>query len=246
MEPGDGRTHVATMRILLPWAITLVSVAFAIATYMTESSPGRSEGGARNAAIPPTAAEPKLQPDERITRRARPQRQQETPVVPACLPNEAAKPQVCEAAPPCPQCPPSDNQPCPRAAALRACEARLAEHASWNPFLNAAVRSQSLATARRATLETLLQEDLQITPEQTQWLTEAACALRELRWHAVEGINRDLHSAVPHLLIQSDRAEILADMEKMLGAGAYTRFREMGGIGLLNDTLECADQESSP
>ncbi len=81
-----------------------------------------------------------------------------------------------------------------------------------------------------------------MTDEQIQWIGEAACALRELRWHAVELLHQDgVETDSPRQLIMADRKEILADMQKLLGSPTYSRLRGMGGIGLLNDTLECAD-----
>jgi len=130
---------------------------------------------------------------------------------------------------------------------LKSCKEKVAECRAWDPVVTEAVDRQSLDAARQATLKFLLQDDLQLSAPKVQWLSEAACALRELRWYAVEQMHvEDLAIETPRLQIMGDRNEILSDMKELLGTDTYARFREMGGIGLLNDTLECADQPSGP
>ncbi len=235
------------MKPALPWTVAVASLAFALYTFVGVS-PSKDIAGNTNR---PSLSEPpvahRAQPPTRVPTSdlATPHPLPSSPAVLPCTPEARdGTATVCSEPHPCPECPKLRNEPCPEGAHVRECETRLAQCLSWEPMIDSTVHSQSLATARRTTLQTLLQEDLQLSDPQLQWLNEAACALRELRWHAVEGIHGDLESDAPRLLIKGDRAEILADMEEMLGPNAYARFREMGGIGLLNDTLQCADQEA--
>lgn len=238
------------VKVALPWALLAVFLALALSSWLLEE-PTRDQApteGLQGPAEERGPATPAHAPQ-------RPHAVPSAPSVPVAAPpgNEsevvARVPTAPECPPPraCPVCPNLSHAHCADSAVLLDCQAKVKECAAWDPIVTAAIHRDSVASARRATLETLLQEDLEISSEQVSWLREAACALRELRWHAVEQIHEeDMDSATPRLLIRDDRQEILADMEKMLGAATYARLREMGGIGLLNDTLECADQESGP
>jgi hypothetical protein len=102
----------------------------------------------------------------------------------------------------------------------------------------------SHASARRATLDSFFGETLKLTQEQVAHLSEEACALRELRWSGVAGLHDDdLASEQISAHIRTERQSILDDIERFLGKEPYAEFRRLGGIGLLNDVLECADRD---
>jgi hypothetical protein len=139
-------------------------------------------------------------------------------------------------------CPPPTLQECLVLPGIQGLRDAAERAETWDDLADAAVRTERVRQARHATLDTLLQEDLALTPDQVRWLAEAACALRELRWFAVAHMHDDGVSATDvRELILAERDAILREIEAFLGAEAYGRFRAIGGIGLLNDTLECAD-----
>ena len=114
----------------------------------------------------------------------------------------------------------------------------------WDPTLSECLKRDRRTQARHATLRTALEEDLGLAPEQTQWLAEAACALRELRWMTMGNMHEDgVATAEIWDMVRRERGEMLTEMEAYLGTEPYQRFRKMGGIGLLNDTLVCEDAE---
>ena len=103
--------------------------------------------------------------------------------------------------------------------------------------------SDRLRQARYHTLCTLLEEDLELLPEEVEWLAEFACALRELRWAAVAVMHDDgVDAGEVREMMLGERRDVLKDIETFLDTGTYARFRQMGGIGLLNDTLDCHDE----
>lgn len=103
--------------------------------------------------------------------------------------------------------------------------------------------SEPLRMARYHTLRTLLEEDLELLPEEVEWLAEFACALRELRWATVTAMHDDaVQTAEVREMMLGERREVLTDLEAFLGPETYARFRQMGGIGLLNDSLDCHDE----
>jgi hypothetical protein len=236
------------MKIAVPWIIAVCSLAFAI--YLTfgnvqpELPAGLSQVAGQGETEPDqqTQARLPLPPAIPATTNLPADRKAPTPELPnATDPVQPATP--CPETKLCPFCPPANHAGCATASDLQSCEKKVAQCESWDPIVTDSILRQSILSARQATLSCLLQDDLELTPEQVQWVSEAACALRELRWHAVDKMHEaEAESDAPRLLIKGDRKEILADMEKLLGTPAYTRLREMGGIGLLNDTLECADQ----
>ncbi len=102
---------------------------------------------------------------------------------------------------------------------------------------------ERLRHSRHHTLRTLLEEDLELLPDEVDWLAEFACALRELRWASVAAMHDDgVRTSEVREMMLGERTEILRDIEVFLGSETYARFRQMGGIGLLNDTLDCSDE----
>ena len=105
------------------------------------------------------------------------------------------------------------------------------------------LESDRLRESRYHTLRTLFEEDLELLPEEVEWLAEFACALRELRWAAVAVMHDDgVDAGEVREMMLGERRDVLKDIETFLDTGTYARFRQMGGIGLLNDTLDCHDE----
>lgn len=104
------------------------------------------------------------------------------------------------------------------------------------------LRNEQVRLERELSVRELLQEDLGLSAEETDWLSESACALKELRWMAVHGLQLDGGEASETWeMIRADRQEILRDLEEYLGPEQFARFRKIGGVGLLNDALDCHD-----
>jgi len=96
--------------------------------------------------------------------------------------------------------------------------------------------------SRYLTTRTMFEEDLDLSPEDVSWLAENACALRELRWYAVSHLHLDgVNGGDVWAMVKLQRDDILREVEAYLGPEAYLRFRAIGGIGLLNDNLECVE-----
>jgi len=113
---------------------------------------------------------------------------------------------------------------------------------AWDSRVTDCLRRERKKQARHATLNTLLEEDLELSRNETAWLAEAACALKELRWMALARMHDDAFaSSEVWENVRRERQEMLRDIESYLGVDEYARFRKIGGIGLLNDTLDCQD-----
>jgi hypothetical protein len=249
---NTGWEEALRVKIALPWTIALAALAFAL--YVAFGNLHVEVPASAPSLDNQTVAEPNHQTPEHPPQPKAKPRPLDVPQALAApnpeLPRSAVTsmpPESCREAKLCPPCPPSNHEKCTTSTELQSCLKRVAQCESWDTLVTESVRRQSVLSARRATISFLLQDDLGLAAEQIEWVNEAACALRELRWHAVDQMHQvDEESNAPRLRINSDRKEILADMEKMLGTPTYTRLREMGGIGLLNDTLECADDPSGP
>jgi hypothetical protein len=95
---------------------------------------------------------------------------------------------------------------------------------------------------RETSVRELMQDHLGLTSEETDYLAETACALKELRWWAVQGFRADDPTSLEvGEGIRSERQEILRQLEEQMGVENYERFRKLGGLGLLNDALQCED-----
>jgi len=102
--------------------------------------------------------------------------------------------------------------------------------------------SEQVRIERETSVRELMQDHLGLTPEETDYLAETACALKELRWWAVQGFRADDPTSLDiGEGIQSERREILRQLEEQMGVENYERFRKLGGLGLLNDALQCED-----
>ncbi len=240
------------MKVALPWMVAAGTIAFSVYLYLGDPAPENPMGQAKSPSNSqrvseiPAQSSRRREPSEPLA--AVPVKRAEANKTPSTPPaDNLSLPRKCPPRQLCPICPPPPHDQCADMSELKSCKEKVAECRAWDPVVTEAVDRQSLDAARQATLKFLLQDDLQLSAPKVQWLSEAACALRELRWYAVEQMHvEDLAIETPRLQIMGDRNEILSDMKELLGTDTYARFREMGGIGLLNDTLECADQPSGP
>lgn len=122
------------------------------------------------------------------------------------------------------------------------CEEAVARHV--------AAESQRHGEAREieeAAVRGLLTESLGLTADESRWVTEYVCTVRELRQQALDEMSPDGASATETVeRIRAERREHLADLEEYLGAERFARLRSIGGIGLLADVLPCGEERAAP
>ena len=104
-------------------------------------------------------------------------------------------------------------------------------------------RRQNRKKHRRVLGRSLLEDGLDLTIEESAWVSDYICAIHKLRQQAVEEFS-DGTSSVEETLerIRQERGYLMSDLKDYLGVEGYTGLRKLGGIGLLNDTLECGEQ----
>jgi hypothetical protein len=92
----------------------------------------------------------------------------------------------------------------------------------------------------QAQLRDLLLDGLLLSEDEFSATSEFACALQQLRWQTLKELSDagDTPAAAVETL-QNERLDVLRQMEQFLGLERYQRFRQLGGIGLLNDIGDC-------
>jgi hypothetical protein len=86
--------------------------------------------------------------------------------------------------------------------------------------------------ARERQVTAWLEESLELSPEQTVWLGQYVCAVRDMRSMAEK-------KAYSFKDLRYERQRMFKDLEAYLGPESYKHLREAGGIGLLADVLQC-------
>ena len=87
----------------------------------------------------------------------------------------------------------------------------------------------------------LLEQQLQLTPDEASWVSDYVCQVRQLRQQAIRDLGdpeRDLESDLAAM--EADRRAVLQDLRDYLGKPHYEHLRQIGGLGLLGDALDCA------
>jgi hypothetical protein len=89
----------------------------------------------------------------------------------------------------------------------------------------------------------LIEDELGLGDEESAWLSEYVCAVRELREDSlVDLAERDAGApAGVWEQMRQEREEALGGLAAVLGPERFERLRAIGGIGLLNDLLDCDD-----
>lgn len=82
---------------------------------------------------------------------------------------------------------------------------------------------------------------LGLSSDQREWMRDYVCSLEELRARALDAlVAEDAPPAEVLTKLREQREAVLADLEDKLGSDRYSRLRDLGGIGLLRDSIECA------
>jgi len=96
-------------------------------------------------------------------------------------------------------------------------------------------RREELRAVRRT-----LSELLGIPADDVDWMSDYVCAARALRRDALAEL-RDADDPSDALLqpLREGRVAILSDVRARIGEEHYAAFREVGGVGILGEVLEC-------
>lgn len=93
---------------------------------------------------------------------------------------------------------------------------------------------------REALATAWMEENLGLTREQSRWLSEYVCAVRDMRSFAVpDAASPDGGADFSWEQLRSERERMLSNLRSFLGPQRYERLRAVGGIGLLADVLVC-------
>ena len=105
------------------------------------------------------------------------------------------------------------------------------------------VAREAARIERLDTALSLVETELGLTEPESAWLGEYVCAVRELREDNLSDPAERDGGELPDQWEQMrrEREEELAGIKAVLGPDRYARLREIGGIGLLSDVLDCDD-----
>jgi hypothetical protein len=108
----------------------------------------------------------------------------------------------------------------------------------------AASRRERARNERRASVRSALADSLGVTEADVDWLGEYACAVRSLREDTLADLEEGrAPSRQAMLTLRREREGALADVEARLGPERYAQFRAVGGVGILDDVVECEDDD---
>lgn len=211
----------------IPWIMTLI-LAVAIAWslfFQGDDVPGDGSPGTEQSTAAETSPEPKLAGGVPAPTKAVPNRD------PDWVP-----------------CKPTGKRPDGHKASLATC----LQQPAVRKHIDAAIRHeiekrgfkeqpvQPRLSQPQAQLRDLLLEGLMLSEDEFAATSEFACALQQLRWQTLRELTEagDGPPAVVSAL-ERERQGVLHQMEQFLGIERYNKFRQLGGIGLLNDVSDC-------
>jgi len=90
----------------------------------------------------------------------------------------------------------------------------------------------------------LVAEETELSEVQVQGVVDHVCAIKELRLDAIDGVaSGDLTAEAANSRVEEERARVLEQLQATVGEEAYGRLRKLGGIGMVNETVDCAAPE---
>jgi hypothetical protein len=226
----------------VPWVLALLCAAAAVAAWWTrpDATGGAAEPGGEGAE-PESGAVP-AEPDPGLA--------QDSAALKRCVVRlEAARALLerCEASPTAPPAPDAavPEPGCLERSDVRAeLERRVAEEVERTMQLEATRREEAEA-ARDDTARRMLEQSLGLNTVESAWVRDFVCASRELRRVAVEEVLAGRESPpVAWRKLRGERQEVLLDLAKYLGRDRFLKLRQLGGIGLVADSIQCG--ESAP
>jgi hypothetical protein len=95
--------------------------------------------------------------------------------------------------------------------------------------------------AARAAALARVERSIGLTAEQGDWVSDFACTLRQRRLSVLADASAPAPTdpAVLAERLRAEREEVLLDLEAYLGPDRYQALREIGGIGLFNELVDC-------
>lgn len=153
----------------------------------------------------------------------------------------------CEAAPPAPAAVPAPPVPEPTLDCLsrpdvRAeLERRVAEEVERTMQLEA-TRREEARSRRDDSARRMLEQSLGLNTEESAWVRDFVCAARDLRRVAGEEVLAGRESPLEAWRkLRGERQEVLRDLAAYLGRDRFLKLYKLGGIGLVADSIQCAD-----
>jgi hypothetical protein len=112
------------------------------------------------------------------------------------------------------------------------------------PFVD--LCEQRANEARRADgqviAKAVLRDALGMKEDQARWMTNYACATRDLRSSALAELKTGASGPAVLEQLLRERNRVVDDLKRFLDADTYRRFRAIGGLGLLSEAAGCIDR----
>lgn len=238
---------VSAGRRAAPWLLAAGCAAAAVAAWWTRppasadgapAGPG-GEGGEPGAAEVPLEASPGLVHESAALKRCVVRLEAARALLGRCenaaaepaAPVEPAAPDV---APPAPDC---LAQPDVRAELER----RVAEEVERTMQLEATRREEARA-ARDDTARRMLEQGLGMNTVESARVRDFVCAARDQRRVAVEEVLAGRETPqVAWRRLRQERQDVLRDLAAYLGRERFLKLRQLGGIGLVADSIQCGE-----
>ena len=101
-------------------------------------------------------------------------------------------------------------------------------------------RKSAQRIKREAFVTSWLERNIGLSHQQSKWVSEYVCAVRDLRGQALPDPASG-EEMKPHTWeeLRNERDKMLTDLSSLMGAEKYKKLRAVGGIGLLADSINC-------
>ncbi|MBN1772635.1 MAG: hypothetical protein JXB32_15300 [Deltaproteobacteria bacterium] len=106
-----------------------------------------------------------------------------------------------------------------------------------------ATRREEARAARDDTARRMLEQSLGLNTVESAWVRDFVCAARGQRHTAVEEVIAGREAPLEAWRkLRRERQEVLQDLAAYLGRDRVAKLRQLGGIGLVADSIQCEEE----